>query len=70
MSEEFKKEFNPKITNKYGKVYEIVVDMDFEMFKSNAQKYSPILLEKLDMTLEEIFLFKMGGDNNVKQITI
>ncbi|EHL15928.1 hypothetical protein HMPREF9629_01642 [Peptoanaerobacter stomatis] len=70
MSEEFKKEFNPKITNKYGKVYEIVVDMDFEIFKESAQRYNPILLEKLDMTLEEIFLFKMGGDNNVKQVTI
>ncbi|MGP1489376.1 MAG: ABC transporter ATP-binding protein, partial [Peptoanaerobacter stomatis] len=70
MSEEFKKEFNPKITNKYGKVYEIVVDMDFEIFKESAQRYNPILLEKLDMTLEEIFLFRMGGDNNVKQVTI
>lgn len=70
MSEEFKKEFNPTITNKYGKVYEIVVDMDFEIFKESAQRYNPILLEKLDMTLEEIFLFKMGGDNNVKQVTI
>lgn len=70
MSEEFKKEFNPAITNKYGKVYEIVVDMDFEIFKESAQRYNPILLEKLDMTLEEIFLFRMGGDNNVKQVTI
>ena len=70
MSEEFKKEFNPTITNKYGKVYEIVVDMDFEIFKESAQRYNPILLEKLDMTLEEIFLFRMGGDNNVKQVTI
>lgn len=70
MSEEFKKEFKPSISNKYGKVYEIIVDMDFDIFKASAKKYNPILIEKMDMTLEEIFLFRMGGDNNVKQVII
>lgn len=32
--------------------------MDFEIFKESAQRYNPILLEKLDMTLEEIFYSK------------
>lgn len=70
MSEGFKKEFKPSISNKYGKVYEIIVDMDFDIFKASAKKYNPILIEKMDMTLEEIFLFRMGGDNNVKQVII
>ena len=70
MSEEFKKEFSPHISKKYGKVYEIIVDMNLDLFLSNSKKYNPLLVESIDMTLEEIFLFKMGGENNVKQITI
>lgn len=70
MSEEFKTEFKPHITKTYGKVYEIIVDMDLEMFSANVKKYNALLIEPLDMTLEEIFLFKMGGENNVKQVTI
>lgn len=70
MSEKFKSTFKPNITNQYGKVYEIIIDEDFEAFRKNVKPYNPILVERLDMTLEEIFLFRMGGENNVKQITI
>lgn len=70
MPEEFRKKFNPNITRKYGKVYEIVVDMDFEAFNEAAKEFSPVLMEKMDMTLEEIFIFAMGGENHVKQVTI
>ena len=70
MSEEFKKEFKPHISKKYGKIYEIIVNMDYEKFESNVKKYQPLFVEHIDMTLEEIFLFKMGDDNYVKQVTI
>ena len=70
MSEEFKKEFKPHISKKYGKIYEIIVNMDYEIFESNVKKYQPLFVEHIDMTLEEIFLFKMGDDNYVKQVTI
>ena len=70
MSEEFKKEFKPHISKKHGKIYEIIVNMDYEIFESNVKKYQPLFVEHIDMTLEEIFLFKMGDDNYVKQVTI
>ena len=70
MSEEFKKEFKPHISKKYGKIYEIIVNMDYKVFESNVKKYQPLFVEHIDMTLEELFLFKMGDDNYVKQVTI
>ena len=70
MSEEFKREFKPHISKKHGKIYEIIVNMDYEVFESNVKKYQPLFVEHIDMTLEEIFLFKMGDDNYVKQVTI
>ena len=70
MSEEFKKEFKPHISKKYGKIYEIIVNMDYKVFESNVKKYQPLFVEHIDMTLEEIFLFKMGDDNYVNQVTI
>ena len=70
MSEEFKKAFKPHISKKYGKIYEIIVNMDYKVFESNVKKYQPLFVEHIDMTLEEIFLFKMGDDNYVKQVTI
>lgn len=70
MSEEFKREFKPHISKKHGKIYEIIVNMDYEIFESNVKKYQPLFVEHIDMTLEEIFLFKMGDDNYVKQVTI
>ena len=70
MTEEFKQKFNPNITRQYGKVYEIIVDMDFEVFKQATIPFHPVLVEKMDMTLEEIFIYAMGGENYVKQVTI
>ena len=70
MSEEFKREFKPHISKKHGKIYEIIVNMDYKLFESNVKKYQPLFVEHIDMTLEEIFLFKMGDDNYVKQVTI
>lgn len=71
MPEDFQKEFNIISLKKYGKVYEIVIDEQYEIFKMRAEKFKPILMEKLDMTLEEIFLHRMGGEGYaVKNITI
>ena len=70
MSEEFKKEFNPYISKKHGKIYEIIINMDYALFETSVKKYQPLFVEHIDMTLEEIFLFKMGDDNHVKQVTI
>lgn len=48
------------IVNK-GKVYEIIVNDNIEKLIDEIRKYNPILLETIDMSLEEIFIYKMGG---------
>ena len=49
-----------KIENR-GKVYEIIVNNNVDVFMENLKKYNPILLDTIDMSLEEIFVYKMGG---------
>ncbi|SKB25517.1 ABC-2 type transport system ATP-binding protein [Acetoanaerobium noterae] len=71
MPKAFEEEFKLLSIKHYGKVYEIVIDEHYEIFKSNAIKYNPIIMEKLDMTLEEIFIHRMGGEGYaVKNIAI
>lgn len=60
MPEEFRKETSPLSIKQNGRVYEIVIDMDYDIFKSICEKYKIILMEKINMTLEEIFIHKMG----------
>lgn len=70
MSEDFKKEFSPLSVKKSGRIYEIVIDMDYDLFFNQAKKYSPILVENLAMTLEEIFIHKMGKNKNLEKIML
>ncbi|WP_129598991.1 ABC transporter ATP-binding protein [Anaerophilus nitritogenes] len=50
-----------KIEN-VGKVYQMVVKEGVEKVMEEIKKYDPILLETIDMSLEEIFIYKMGGE--------
>ena len=71
MPKGFEDEFELLSIKQYGKVYEIVIDEHYEIFKNKAIKYNPIIMEKLDMTLEEIFIYRMGGEGYaVKNITL
>ncbi len=71
MPKTFEEEFKLLSIKHYGKVYEIVIDEHYEIFKNKAIKYNPIIMEKLDMTLEEIFIHRMGGEGYaVKNIAI
>lgn len=68
---EFEKEFNIISLKQYGKVYELIIDEHYELFKTRAIKFKPIIMEKMDMTLEEIFIYRMGGEGYaVKEIAI
>ena len=49
-----------KIENR-GKVYEIIVNDNIENLIDEIRKHNPILLDTIDMSLEEIFIYKMGG---------
>ena len=52
------------IENK-GKVYQIITKDNIDDFIELIKKYNPILLETIDMSLEEIFIYKMGGEGYV-----
>lgn len=45
-----------------GKIHQIVVKDNLEMVMDALKKCEPILLETIDMSLEEIFIYKMGGE--------
>lgn len=47
---------------KMGKVYHIIVKEDTDDFIKGLEAYNPILLETMDMSLEEIFIYKMAGE--------
>lgn len=52
------------IENK-GKVYQIITKDNIDDFIELIKKHNPILLETIDMSLEEIFIYKMGGEGYV-----
>ncbi|PAB58077.1 ABC transporter ATP-binding protein [Anaeromicrobium sediminis] len=47
---------------KLGRVYYIVVKENIDDFIKKLQVYDPILVETMDMSLEEIFIYKMAGE--------
>lgn len=44
-----------------GRVYNIVVRENMVGFMAGLKKHQPILLETIDMSLEDIFIYQMGG---------
>lgn len=45
-----------------GRIHQIVVKDNLETVMEALKKHNPILLETIDMSLEEIFIHKMGGE--------
>ncbi|HHV18192.1 MAG TPA: ABC transporter ATP-binding protein [Thermoanaerobacterales bacterium] len=45
-----------------GRIHQIVVKDNLEIVMEEIKKHNPILLETIDMSLEEIFVYKMGGE--------
>lgn len=57
-----------KVTQQ-GRVYTIVVRNNLDGILTDLQKYQPYLLETVDMSLEDIFIYRMGGmDYGFEQI--
>lgn len=44
-----------------GRVYELIVKNNMEKLLVEIEKWNPLLLETIDMSLEEIFIYQMGG---------
>lgn len=44
-----------------GRVYTIVVRENVDQFMAELEKYRPLFMETVDMSLEDIFIYRMGG---------
>lgn len=44
-----------------GRVYTIVVKENLDEVKAELRQYNPILLDDIDLSLEDIFTYRMGG---------
>ena len=47
--------------SKTGSVYSIIIKGDTERAHSELAKLSPILLERISLSLEEVFIYELGG---------
>lgn len=50
---------------KIGSIYHLIIKDEEEKIKQELNKYNPILMEFLPLTLEEVFMFENGGEENV-----
>ena len=56
---------------KVGRVYELIVSGNKAEIESKLNKFNPLFVEALPLTLEEIFIYELGEvDNEIKQILI
>lgn len=54
-----------------GKVYTLIVKGSPEEVEQKAMKYQPLLVDVIPLTLEEIFIYELGGmDYEIKEIIL
>lgn len=58
-------ELNILKTEKVGSVYYLIIKEEQNKIEEKLKKYNPILMEFLPLSLEEVFMFENGGENNV-----
>jgi len=58
---DLEKELNILNKSKMGKVYSIIVSGEKEKIVEAFNKYNPLIIDMLPLTLEEIFIYEMGG---------
>lgn len=61
ISDELIRELAPMHISKYGSVTFMIVRGEREKIIEAAGRYSPVLLDILPLTLEEIFIYELGG---------
>lgn len=54
-----------RILNQTGRVYSILIDKNHVEIKQKINHASPLLYEELPLSLEDLFVAKLGGDDNV-----
>ena len=60
---ELPKDLNVLHTSQVGRVFTLIVRGDPAGIKTRMAVYSPILMEALPLTLEEIFIYELGGED-------
>lgn len=50
---------------KVGSIYYLIIKEEEEKIKEELNKFEPILMEFLPLSLEEVFMFENGGEDNV-----
>lgn len=58
---EFEKEFEIINNSKLGSIYTAVVRGSQEEVRNRVAKFNPLIVDALPLTLEEIFIYEMGG---------
>lgn len=63
--EEMKKNLSILKQEKIGSVYYFIIKQEEETIRKELETYKPILIEFLPLSLEEVFMFEHGGEENV-----
>lgn len=63
--EEMKKNLPILKQEKIGSVYYFIIKQEEETIRKELETYKPILIEFLPLSLEEVFMFEHGGEENV-----
>lgn len=62
--EELSKKFNLLRKSQLGTVYSIILKGDKEEILKEFKKYKPLILDIIPLTLEEIFIYEVGGEDS------
>jgi len=63
--EELKNLSQIKVLGSLGKVHTLVVTQDIKATLEHIRSFEPLLLEELPMSLEDVFVAKLGGEDDV-----
>ena len=61
MPDELTQELNVLHSEQFGSVYSLIIKGDSGEIKNKIAAYSPLLCDILPLTLEEVFIYELGG---------
>ena len=56
-------EMNVLHVTKVGRIHTLIIRGNMEEIKAQIATYNPILMEALPLSLEEIFIYELGGED-------
>ena len=68
---EFEEKFKILHKSQLGQVYSIILNGNKEEMTQELKKYNPLILDIIPLTLEEIFIYELGGEGyEIKEIIL